>query len=204
MSLKNRDTFDKNSMARNAPTYGLRKGIVMTALAVFVIHFSMIVMHCMPDSYLPARWRSYSHWYAYPMFHQGWGLFAPEPQKKYKRLEFAYAQNGEWSEWIHPEQRFENAHFSYRLGPYSKLYHVNQGVGFHLWRDWDNFGKQQQPAELYYPKQMGYGVAGEYAKAFAHHFLVGVEPDSIRIRIILFDPPTGALDSNFFPVYIPE
>lgn len=131
---------------------------------------------------------SYSHLYAYPTFHQGWALFAPEPQKKHKRMEMRYADNGEWTNWYRAERVCIDEHNKYRVTHFSKLCHVTQNTVYHLWQDADKFNQQEKSAQEFYPRAMGYGIACVYAQNQAFHFMEEQEVDSLQIKLILEDP----------------
>lgn len=193
-------------MSAQEPSILFKKSIFFLGIGVFCLHFFLVALHCLPDDYIGERLNSYSHYYSYPVFHQGWGLFAPEPQRKYKRLEFRYASAGEWGVWVHPELSSEENHFAWRMGPSSKVYHVNQGAAFHLWQEQDRFEQQKKwDASQYFPRSMGYGVASHYADEYAFHFLNDLKRDSIQVRLIIVDPKANGKEQVLdYPTYIPE
>jgi hypothetical protein len=196
---------DKQAMSHKEPSILFKKSVFFIGTSVFLLHFFLIALHCLPDEYLSERWNSYAHYYSYPVFHQGWGLFAPEPQRKYKRMELRYASEGAWSEWQHPEQWSEDAHFTWRLGPWSKVYHVNQGAAFHLWQEQDRFEKQSKMAGDYFPYSMGYGVAAHYAQEYAYHCLENRPIDSLQVVLIILDPKENGKEQRLeYPTFIPE
>jgi len=120
-------------------------------------------------------------------------------------MEFRYAHEGKWGGWIHPEEISEEAHFTWRMGPRSKLYHVNQGAAFHLWQEQDRFEHQEKSASVYFPRSMGYGLAMHYAEEFAYHFMGEPEIDSLQVKLILLDPKASDREQVLeFPTYMPE
>ncbi|NNC84283.1 MAG: hypothetical protein HKN79_11965 [Flavobacteriales bacterium] len=157
-------------------------------LGVFVLHFTMTLLHNTPEKYLTPRMESYSHLWCYPTFHQGWALFAPEPQSKHKRMEMRYYGPSGWSEWYRAEHICMDQHIRYRVTHYSKLCHVTQNTVYHLWMAVDHFDQQDRPAEQFYPQNMGYGIAMVLAENYAHHFLPEMEVHTLQIRLILEDP----------------
>ena len=164
------------------------RGFFLLCAAVFLLHFGMTVLHNIPEKYLSPRMESYSHLWCYPTFHQGWALFAPEPQAKHKRMELRYETSEGWTDWHRAESICVEEHQKYRVTHYSKLCHVTQNTVYHLWMDVDLFNAQEKPAKEYYSKSMGYGIAMEYAKNYAFHFLDDPVIESVEIRLILEDP----------------
>lgn len=176
---------------------------IWLGLLAFILHFFLTTLHCLPEGSLSPRWRSYSHLYSYPQFHQGWGLFAPQPQDRNKRLEIRYAKGGTWSDWIHPEESSFPQHKRYRVFHYSKLFHTNQGVAFHLWRSLDEFNDKGQEGEQFYPTSMGYTVAMEYAGRYLQHFRSIEAVDSLAVRLFLEQPHSDEYEMYDFPVHRP-
>lgn len=171
----------------------------------FLIHFTMILLHNTPEKYLTPRMESYSHLYSYPMFHQGWALFAPEPQKKHKRMEMRYASDGAWGEWYRADRICIEEHRRYRVTHFSKLCHVTQNTTYHLWMDVDLFNQQKKNAVEYYGNSMGYGIACEFAANHAYHFLDRSEFDSLQIKLVLEDPfEVLSPEVLLFPTHVSE
>jgi len=169
---------------------------------VFVLHFVLILLHNTPEKYMTSRMESYSHLYSYPLFHQGWALFAPDPQRKSKRMEIRYAWEGEWHDWIRPEADFEQGHQCYRMLSSSKMFHVTQSAVYFLWLEKDMFDQQELKAEEYYTNSQGYNLACHFANQYAYHFTQWRVPDSLQVRIILDDPfEVEQSEILYFPTY---
>lgn len=155
---------------------------------VFVVHFSMTVLHNVPERYLSPRMESYSHLWCYPVFHQGWALFAPNPQDMTKHMDMRFYFDNSWSEWYRAEDICMTEHLKYRVTHYSKLCHVAQNATYHLWMELDRFDQQEIDAQTYYPKATGYGIAIHFAKKYAFHYLNNPALDSVDVKLVLEDP----------------
>jgi hypothetical protein len=69
------------------------KGIV---IAVVLLHTLLLAVYTFPESFVTERFRMVGQWYARPLFHQQWKLFAPDPPPCSCVLEGRFGQ-GEWS-----------------------------------------------------------------------------------------------------------
>lgn len=174
-------------------------------LGVFLLHFSMTILHVLPDNYISSRTESYSHLWCFPIFHQGWALFAPEPQSKHKRMEMRYASEDVWTDWMRAERICMDEHIKYRVTHYSKLCQTTQNTIYFLWQDTDIFSNQEKDAIDFYPASMGYIMSCEYAKNQSYHFLDELAFDSLQIRLILEDPFEKKEPEVFdYPTFIPD
>jgi len=72
---------------------GKRKAIVV---AVVLLHTVLLTAYTFPEQFVPEKLRITGQWYARPLFHQQWRLFAPDPPLCSCELEVRYGQ-GEWS-----------------------------------------------------------------------------------------------------------
>ncbi len=57
---------------------GLRSGKLLV-IAVVLLHSVLIAGYTFPTSLVPERLQILGQWYARPLFHQVWKLFAPDP-----------------------------------------------------------------------------------------------------------------------------
>jgi hypothetical protein len=161
----------------------------------------MTVLHNTPEKYLTPRMESYSHLWCYPVFHQGWALFAPEPQDMTKHMDMRFLIDGDWSEWHRAEDICMEEHLKYRISHYSKLCHVAQNATYHLWMELDRFENQDDIPENYYPTASGYGIAMHFANEFAFHFLNNPPVDSTEIKLVLEDPFEKHMATSYsFPI----
>lgn len=182
-----------------------REVIFGLSAAVFVLHFVMTLLHNTPEKYLTSRMESYSHLWCYPVFHQGWALFAPDPQDMTKHLDMRFLANGQWGDWYRAEDICMDQHLKYRLSHYSKLCHVAQNATYHLWLELDKYERQDLEAESYFPMAQGFGIGAHFAKSYAYHFLAELRPDSIKMRLVLEDPFELDEPQLFtFPTYSPD
>jgi hypothetical protein len=69
------------------------KGIV---IAVVLSHTLLLAAYTFPEGLVPERFRVIGQWYARPLFHQQWKLFAPDPPLCSCVLEGRFGQ-GPWS-----------------------------------------------------------------------------------------------------------
>lgn len=51
----------------------------LLVLAVVLLHSVLIAAYTFPEALVPERARLWGQWYARPLFHQRWELFAPDP-----------------------------------------------------------------------------------------------------------------------------
>lgn len=167
---------------------GRREAIFGICALAFVFHFTMTILHNMPERYLSPRMESYSHLWCYPVFHQGWALFAPEPQDMTKHMDMRYYIDDSWSDWYRAEDICMDEHLKYRVTHYSKLCHVAQNATYHLWMELDRFYQQESPPDSYYPSATGYGIAMHFARKYAFHYLNDPSLDSVEVKLVLEDP----------------
>lgn len=50
-----------------------------TIIAVVALHTALIAAYTLPEHWVPMKVRMVAQWYARPLFHQQWRLFAPDP-----------------------------------------------------------------------------------------------------------------------------
>lgn len=165
-----------------------REAIFSVCALVFVFHFTMTILHNTPERYISSRMDSYSHLWCYPVFHQGWALFAPKPQDMTKHMDMRFYSQDSWTDWYRAEDICMTEHLKYRVTHYSKLCHVAQNATYHLWLELDRFEQQDLSAEAYYPSATGYGIAIHFARKYAFHFLNDPLLDSLEVKLVLEDP----------------
>lgn len=71
------------------------------ALAL-LMHFLFIGLYTFPGTPAPQVVHAAAREYSFPMFHQGWRLFAPNLREFDNKLEYRSAVQGEWSDWQKP------------------------------------------------------------------------------------------------------
>jgi len=81
----------KHHLHTMTPRFG--KGIV---IAVVLSHTVLLAAYTFPEALVAERFRLIGQWYARPLFHQQWKLFAPDPPPCSCVLEGRFGQ-GEWS-----------------------------------------------------------------------------------------------------------
>jgi len=57
----------------------IRPGKVIVVAAVVLLHTLLLAAYTFPETVVPERFRVVGQWYARPLFHQQWKLFAPDP-----------------------------------------------------------------------------------------------------------------------------
>jgi len=73
-------------------TIGKGKSIVV---AVVLLHTMLLAAYTFPEQFVPEKLRITGQWYARPLFHQQWKLFAPDPPLCSCMLEARYGE-GQW------------------------------------------------------------------------------------------------------------
>lgn len=51
----------------------------LLVISIVAIHLLMLAAYTFPERMVPERLRFWGQWYARPLFHQQWKLFAPDP-----------------------------------------------------------------------------------------------------------------------------
>lgn len=74
-------------------TIGKSKAIVV---AVVLLHTLLLAAYTFPQQFVPEQARMLGQWYARPLFHQQWKLFAPDPPLCSCELQVRHGQ-GAWS-----------------------------------------------------------------------------------------------------------
>lgn len=68
-------------------TVGKGKAIIV---AVVLLHTLLLAAYTFPEELVPERMRIIGQWYARPVFHQRWKLFAPDPPQCSCALQLSY------------------------------------------------------------------------------------------------------------------
>lgn len=68
-------------------------------IVLFLVHFGFTLLYVLPERLVGNTLRTWSTSYMYPVFHQGWSLFAPDVANWQSELYYRYYLNGEWSDW---------------------------------------------------------------------------------------------------------
>jgi hypothetical protein len=71
--------------------------IVLGGFTVFVLHFTLTGIYALPEAPVPETIRVVARKYSYPVFHQGWKLFAPDVPSCDFELAYKVYADGEWS-----------------------------------------------------------------------------------------------------------
>jgi len=167
----------------------LRYGLFLAVVFGLFMHFVLTVIYCLPADKVGARASSYAGLYTYPAFHQGWALFAPDPQLQGKRMEFRYVENGEWGPWLRPDSVDYNIHTRFRLTHHSKRYHMMQNSAFYIWQEVEKKAMTSKSSKDYYPGTFGYEQANHFARKWHMHHIGWEEyTDSLQVRLVLTDP----------------
>lgn len=77
-------------------TMTVRKGRASVVAAV-LLHTLLLAAYTFPEQFVPEQARVIGQWYARPLFHQQWKLFAPDPPQCSCELEVRFGQGASWS-----------------------------------------------------------------------------------------------------------
>lgn len=90
-------------------------GVSFVLFALYLFHFVFSLFFTLPQNLVPQKAKSISFSYIYPLFNQGWALFAPPPTYN-KEVWIKYQQNNkQWSNWVQPFKENLNLYHSNRL-----------------------------------------------------------------------------------------
>jgi hypothetical protein len=179
-----------------------RKKIVFIATTLFLgLHFLLTFLYCSPSELIGPRLSSYARYYTYPVFQQGWALFAPEPQQYGKTLEYRYRQDNEWQQWIVPAQRYYDGHVSKRHGADSEKYFLAQQTALYLWIEKDRYASSDLSELDFYPDTYGYMQANYYAAKSRVLNIIkrGGPVDSVQVRLKLVKSMSEEVSYTDFP-----
>ena len=69
----------------------------------FVLHFVLIIIFCLPHSWINPKAYHISQQYSLPLFYQGWDLFAPSIKTTEPTVHYRYwNEESGWSDWVSP------------------------------------------------------------------------------------------------------
>jgi len=157
-----------------------RHYLTVGGLLVLFVHFSFTSLYTVPPLPAPQALKDLSRQYMYPMFHQGWQLFAPDVPHYQTGLFFRSNTEGEWSAWKEAGTGDEGFnHF--------RLKYVSRKLSMVL-----NSSMAAERTKLYYYKgepQYDKVVTGMgfnqslYFCAMQYKFLKHHLPDSLQLRM---------------------
>ena len=86
-----------------------------------MIHVLFTLFYVLPDNLVPVSLKQKSGVYMYPLFKQGWALFAPTHQVN-KKIYVSYLQNNkQWSAWENPFKHYLLSHQQHRFTANQKI-----------------------------------------------------------------------------------
>jgi len=173
-------------------------------VTLFVIHFTFTLIYSFGGSN-SGKISHLSQRYMVPMFHQNWKLFAPEMPKYNSDLQYRFANDKGWSNWLDVTEHFG-------FDKYAKIETVEQGFNSALnWEILNNYyslnGRPQFDRLVQSP---AYSSALFMAMKMHKTFLPGERMDSVQIRIhYRFTPEmhqarTLQVSDLEFPIYAPS
>ncbi len=77
----------------------------LSIIACVALHTLMLAAYSFPQAMVPERLRVIGQWYARPVFHQQWKLFAPDPPRCACALQVRSGE-GEWRDVEHGAQHY--------------------------------------------------------------------------------------------------
>jgi hypothetical protein len=111
----------------------IRFGIA--AFIFVILHFLLIFLYAAPDSAVPAKVKSITTHYVYPVFDQRWSLFAPCPVYNHQiELKYEFA-NGDTTNWIRLTDSAWDYHRWFRGSHHGELILAEYNLGFWIGTD---------------------------------------------------------------------
>ena len=80
------------------------RGWVWFGLVMIFVHFSMTSLYTIPAFPAPDVLKKQARSYMWPMFHQGWQLFAPDVPGFQHNMSYRASFEGAWSEFLSPSE----------------------------------------------------------------------------------------------------
>lgn len=163
-------------------------------IGLLLWHFAMTLVYISPRNFFNPFINTVSDAYMLPFFHQSWSLFAPDPPRYEKSLQYKVKVNDVWKEWIDPGSELLQKHDACRLSPDNILFRVNQNTAWRLWHDVEEVMPavlKRFPDTLSYLKQSrAFHTAVYYANASYRKSGPEAVADSLKIRLLITIPPT--------------
>jgi Family of unknown function (DUF5819) len=171
-----------------------KKIFTILGIAFIGIHFLMIIIYVVPSSFYSSGINKISKFYVDPLFTQHWALFAPEPPMQDIVIEYRLINGNNYTKWINPRKQTIELHNNNRLHPNSKLFRLNQHVGFFLLRDYKDIEVNKIIYQIGENKgvnnivnSFGYKTAVFYCKSHAKK--IGVSNFKVvEIKLTLVNP----------------
>jgi hypothetical protein len=147
----------------------------------FIFHLVCTLLYTLPEKFVSKPLREFSFSYIYPLFNQGWALFAPAPTIN-KELWVCYQhKNGKWSKWQQPFSNNLQNHQKFRITGDSKIVLAQSSILYYLEKEnWLKFG---QTVELNGDTNSVYFSALKFA-VLKHLAKEKKEFKDIKIRVI--------------------
>lgn len=163
-------------------------------IGLLLWHFTMTLVYISPRNFFYPVVNTMSDAYMLPFFHQSWSLFAPDPPRYEKSLQYKVKENDEWKDWVDPGSALLIKHNAWRLSPDNILFRVNQNTAWRLWHD----AEVVMPAALkrfpdtlsYLQQSRAFNTAVYYAKASYRKSKPEALADSLMIRLLITIPAT--------------
>ena len=158
-------------------------------LSVFVVfHILFTLLFTLPEKFVSKPLKDISFSYIYPIFNQGWALFAPAPHIN-KELWICYQnKQGKWSKWSQPFYSNLSTHQKFRITGDSKIVLAQSSILHYLEKEnWQKFGDN---IELKGDTNSVYFSALKFA-VFQYQKSQNIESRKIRIKILFteYDKP---------------
>ena len=158
------------------------KFLIALVLITFVVfHITCTLLFTLPDKFVSKPLRDFSFSYMYPIFNQGWALFAMPPHIN-KELWISYQnKNGKWSKWIQPFSENLKRHQKFRITGDSKILLAESSILHYLEKE--NFLQFKIAEELKGDTNSVYYLALKYAVC-QHLKIEKIEYKKIQIRVL--------------------
>lgn len=182
----------------------IHRFFVLALLSLLLIHFTMTLIYTFGAG-ASGKINHISQQYMVPMFHQNWKLFAPDLAKYNTDLQYRFANEKGWSNWLDVTEHFG-------FDKYSRIETVEQGFNSALnWQVVNNYySLQGRPQFDRLVQSPAYSSALFMAMKMHKTFLPGERLDSVQIRLHYRFTP-GMNESRTiqtsdleFPIYAPS
>lgn len=131
----------------------------------------------------------------WPVFHQGWSLFAPEPPVREKSLQIRVKDKGQWQPWISPGTKNLQAHEGYRPSRANVLFRIEQNIAYWVWKEAETARGIYEAKggefdrDKYLQHTRGYRAAVHYAGQWLETNYAALSADSLDLRVFVRTPP---------------
>ena len=173
----------------------IKYGIAGLLAAFFMFHIVCTLLFTLPERFVSKSLKFFSFSYMYPIFNQGWALFAPAPYIN-KELWLSYQnKNGKWSIWMEPFSKNLKQCQQFRVTGDSKIILAESSILHYLEKEnWQQFGITK---ELNGDTNSVYFFALKYAVS-QHLKKEKIDFTKVQIRLLLSEFNTPEIKKTVY------